>query len=190
MTTFTKNGIAFSVDPQVSRYGEQRVVATFDGQTTAGKLPGTADYAFPRIEFLWSAVTDWLRKHADHQGWIVDEYETDEECRQRPTDSITFDLSPEIVAAINAERVNETQPAQQPTRRPQPQREFAESIFGIGALNQGDGAEIQTPTPTNSAGCQWENGTRYEETCAACGKPAFEICNHCGCCEKCHGSTK
>lgn len=37
----------------------------------------------------------------------------------------------------------------------------------------------------NNAGCQWKHGTRYDEDCECCGRNG-EVCNDCGCCERCH----
>lgn len=63
------------------------------------------------------------------------------------------------------------------------------SGLGIGGVGSDDfniNTENNLPS-SGSAGCKWEHGTRYDENCESCGRYSLEVCNDCGCCERCHG---
>ncbi len=76
-----------------------------------------------------------------------------------------------------------------PARKSDWQSMDISSGFGIGGAGSDDYsmATEGDSIAANNIGCQWKHGTRYEERCENCSRNSFEICNDCGCCERCHG---
>lgn len=140
-----RQDIRFEVERQTSTYCDNRVTARLDNESAIGKIPGLPNRAYPRIEFLWK-TQPWLHERADSSGWIVDDYETDEDLKNRLPDTCTFNLTAEEAQAITNWRLPAPQEPQKPQTQPA-QAEYVEPIFGIGCLNVGDGAEVQMPWP-------------------------------------------
>lgn len=62
------------------------------------------------------------------------------------------------------------------------------SGFGIGGAGSDDhNMSLEIDHSSFRDDCQWNHGTRYDEDCESCGRYSFEICNDCGCCDRCHG---
>lgn len=105
--TLVKNGVTFEVDQQADHYGQMHVVATLNGKTQHGKIPGSIGSVYPRISFLFCSTAQWLHERADRRSWAVDDYEELAECNERPTDNCEFALSSEEVAFLNSWRLLE-----------------------------------------------------------------------------------
>lgn len=148
-----KNGITFEIDPKTDKYGCNRIIARLGEESTIGTLPGIPQRAYPRIEFRFKHIP-WLFERADSRGWIVDDYETEEETRQRPTDTCEFNLTDAEANTITLWR----NPAPgSPTPTPTSPSTSVRPIFAIGGLNLGDGAEVPAPYP------------KIGKTCKRCG---------------------
>jgi hypothetical protein len=171
--TITKNGVTFEIDRQTSKYGENRVAAHLDGKTAIGQLPGIPTRAYPRIEFTFN-TDQWLHERADFRGWVVDDYETDEDLRQRPTDTCTFDLTNEEAAALTAWRTPYAPqavpvPSAQPV--PEPQAVDFDSGLGIGGLSR---YEEPPAIPSVAALERYERMLEQATTCTRCGASSLD----------------
>lgn len=147
----TKGGINFEIERITDQYGHHRVIARRDDQSAIGQIPGCRTHAYARIEFRFETA-DWLHAGADSSSWIVDEYEEDDDIKQRSPDACEFVLTDDEISRINEWRI---MPPEMPRPETTPKRdEYVRPIFAIGGLNRGDGAEVPMPTPPRGQICR------------------------------------
>lgn len=140
--TIVKNGVTIEIKRQADRFSHLRVLATLNGQSQYGKIPGTVNSVYPRIEFSFCPQAQWLHQLADGRSWSMDDHETAEDCENRPTDNCWFVLTPAEVEFLSSWRILPGQPEIQ-TEPQEPEAPVSGSMdissgLGIGGCGSED----------------------------------------------------
>jgi hypothetical protein len=134
--TITKNGVVIEIEQNADQHGQLDVIARHGNKSQRGKIPGNIRTLYPRIEFRFCEKSQWLHELADSRSWSVDDYETDDDLKRRPTDNCEFILTPDEVIFLNGWRVLKNTPKPAPTSSAHRWQSMdIDSGLGIGGIN-------------------------------------------------------